>query len=102
MGYMLTFVIGWVIAFLVSSQAGFLRTPRDQTSIARDFRSDARRFAIPAALALLVVVAVDAFSGGGLARLSAGPVGAVAAVITIVVAVFDVVMIRRRARAART
>ena len=97
---MVAFAIGWAIAFLVLSMPQALRAPGGRWAIARgSLRFDAKRLAVPAVLALVVVLAANALSGDVLQRLSEGPVGALAAAIIVVVLVFDIVMIRRRSHA---
>jgi hypothetical protein len=99
-GYMFAFLVGWAIAFLLLSMPQVLRASGGRWAIARgSLRFDPKRLAIPAALALIVVVAANALSGDALQRLSEGPVGAAAAAIVVVVVVFDIVMIRKRSRA---
>ena len=98
-GYMMAFVIGWVIAFLLISMPQLLRASGSgREAPAGTLRFDAKRLAVPAALALLVVFAADTLSDGGLRRLSEGPTGAIAAATIVIVLVFDVVMIRRRSQ----
>jgi hypothetical protein len=99
-GYMVAFVIGWAIAFLLLSMPQVLHASGERWAIADgSLRFDQKRLAVPAALALIVVLAANALSGDALQSLSDGPVGVAAAAIVVVVLLFDIVMIRKRSRA---
>ena len=98
-GDMLAFLVGWAIAFLLLSMPQLVGARVGRWAIPGGFRFDAKRLALPAVLALVVVLVANALSGDALQRLSEGPVGALAAAIIVVVLVFDIVMIRRRSHA---